>query len=900
MPDIKTVMISSTARDLPQHRQQVQDACERLSMFPVMMEHLPASDADAIKASLDMVDGADIYVGVYGHRYGHVPEGHSISITEMEYDRAVDRGIPRMVFIMHDDHPLRAGDVETGEGAAKMETFKERLKKGNIANFFKSPDDLRGYVIHSLAEKQIADLTTEDQNGGAENALQTARALHYVSDIPEPPEVYVAHPYTLLQTHDLVGRQDGLNLLTDWVARPDVDVYRARVFNVVAMGGVGKSAMTWKWFNDVAPQEMKPLAGRMWWSFYESDAHFENFVTRALAYVSRQSREQVEELPPPERVERLLGALDREPFLLVLDGLERILVAYASMDAAHQSDEDVDAGPHRLRRAAAPRAGAFLRRLAAVRESRILVSSRLYPAALETAAGEPVPGSFHYSITGLSDDDALSLWRTQGVGGSRDTLLPMFLSFENHPLLLQALAGEVARYRPAPGDFDRWRHDHPEFDPASLDLVSRRTHVLEFALRGLDEAPRRVLHTMAAFRMPGTYDTLNALFVGDGRLFGDERGLDGALSELEDRGLLGWDRRANRYDLHPIVRGVAWGGLADGARRDIYDSLHSHFEAMPMIGDWQQVESLEDLTPAIELYGTLVGLGRHDDAYVVFRDRINRATLYRLSASRQRAELLEMLFPDGLDALPRLGDPDQQAFTLNALALAYDGSGRPGQAVPLYRRHNVIQEEHDDWSNFGVGLRNLSDAMRLTGGLRESEAAARRALAITRDQADQFQEAISLYRGGLTMAARGLVDGSQTALGRSLRLFHEQGHTQSEGLLNAFLAQRALWMGDPATARTLADRAWELAHDRRYERDFIRAARIQGEAALGLDDLDTAEERLSHVLARARAVDLAQIHRRDDYAAAERAIGAREGDGPGTIWGRGGPVSVFSCRGETL
>ena len=45
---------------------------------------------------------------------------------------------------------------------------------------------------------------------------------------------------------------------------------------------------------------------------------------------------------------------------------------------------------------------------------------------------------------------------------------------------------------------------------------------------------------------------------------------------------------------------------------------------------------------------------------------------------------------------------------------------------------------------------------------------------------------------------------------------------------------------------------------------------------------------------------LAQIHRRDDYAAAERAIGAREGDGTGTIWGRGGPVSVFSCRGETL
>ena len=31
--------------------------------------------------------------------------------------------------------------------------------------------------------------------------------FHYVSDIPAPPEAYIAHPYTLLQTHWLVGRQ---------------------------------------------------------------------------------------------------------------------------------------------------------------------------------------------------------------------------------------------------------------------------------------------------------------------------------------------------------------------------------------------------------------------------------------------------------------------------------------------------------------------------------------------------------------------------------------------------------------------------------------------------------------------------------------------------------------------
>jgi hypothetical protein len=91
MPDRKTVMISSTARDLPQHRKEAMDACLRQGMFPTMMEHLPASDAEAISASLAMVDGVDIYVGIFAHRYGYVPAGHPISVTEMEYDRAVER-----------------------------------------------------------------------------------------------------------------------------------------------------------------------------------------------------------------------------------------------------------------------------------------------------------------------------------------------------------------------------------------------------------------------------------------------------------------------------------------------------------------------------------------------------------------------------------------------------------------------------------------------------------------------------------------------------------------------------------------------------------------------------------------------------------------------------------------
>ncbi len=44
----------------------------------------------------------------------------------------------------------------------------------------------------------------------------------------------------------------------------------------------------------------------------------------------------------------------------------------------------------------------------------------------------------------------------------------------------------------------------------------------------------------------------------------------------------------------------------------------------------------------------------------------------------------------------------------------------------------------------------------------------------------------------------------------------------------------------------------------RHERDFIDAARLQGEAALGLNQFTEAGERLHHALARARAVNLAE------------------------------------------
>lgn len=863
---VRKAMVSSTIRDLPLQRQQVQDACQRQTFFPLMMEHLPASAAEAISASMGLVDQADIYVGVYAYSYGYVPEGHPISVTEMEYNRAVERKIPRLIFIMGKNHPVTIDDVEMGESAEKLKVFKDQVGKENIVNFFNSPEELRSLVINSISK-----LPKEE---GSEYRF------HYVSDIPEPPLPYIAHPYVLSQAKSLIGRQAELSLLTDWFTGKK-GLGGVRIFNVVAIGGMGKSALTWKWFNEIAPVEQPHpgyLAGRMWWSFYESDAYFENFIIRALAYVGRMSIEDAKAVPPGQREEQLLAILDREPHLIVMDGLERILIAYARMDAALLADDDAYdkatanylarahglseseketfLDKHRLRKTADPRAGNFLRKLSRVRASWILISTRLYPFDLQTNIGNPAPGCSATFLKGMDDNDSLELWRSFGVSGARDTLLPMFQSFGSHPLLLQALAGEVARFRPAPGDYDAWHKAKPQFNPFKLGLKQAKSHVLEFALQGLSKQEWKALHTIAAFRMPAQYETLQQLLIGEDKPCADEEALDQMLYQLEDRGLVGWDRQANRYDLHPVVRGVVWSGVKEEDKKAAYNALQGYFEAAPKIENYIDVNSLDDLTPAIELYNALIGLGRYDEAFNVFKDRISSAMLYRLGSNRQRVELLEKLFPDGLENPPRLSDAFDQGYAYNDLALAYHLCGEPGKGYFFYEKSTVLAKRQIDRSNLATSLRNLSNGLRFSARLQESAEAAQTAIEIDKDANNSRGESASLHWLGLALAETGQGDKAKDFLEIALKIRIELKEFLCSSY--SYLAQYYLRFNQPEYALEYANKSWNIGNIEKYERGAIRAACRQGQAALGVNDHATANERLHHTVTRARAINLVE------------------------------------------
>jgi hypothetical protein len=116
MAETPTAMISSTAYDLPKHREAAENACLRVHFFPVMMEQQARGSADALRLSLELVDQADVYVLILGRRYGEVAPGQDKSFTHLEFERATERRIPTLVMLIADDHHQLFADVETGPG----------------------------------------------------------------------------------------------------------------------------------------------------------------------------------------------------------------------------------------------------------------------------------------------------------------------------------------------------------------------------------------------------------------------------------------------------------------------------------------------------------------------------------------------------------------------------------------------------------------------------------------------------------------------------------------------------------------------------------------------------------------------------------------------------------------
>jgi len=143
------VFVSSTFVDLVDERREVMQALLEMDCLPAGMELFPAGNADQWTLIKGVIEQTDYYLVILGGRYGSVSE-EGISYTEMEYDYAVERGIPVMGFVPADPDAIPVGKTDKDDAAAKkLDEFREKVQL-KVTKDWKNAEDLGSKVTRGL------------------------------------------------------------------------------------------------------------------------------------------------------------------------------------------------------------------------------------------------------------------------------------------------------------------------------------------------------------------------------------------------------------------------------------------------------------------------------------------------------------------------------------------------------------------------------------------------------------------------------------------------------------------------------------------------------------------------------------------------------------------------------
>ncbi|HJQ67384.1 MAG TPA: DUF4062 domain-containing protein [Blastocatellia bacterium] len=768
----KGVMISSTFTDLKDHRAALIKAINGQGLTDVVMENDSAKPGlDVIDSSLQMVRNSTAYICVISRKYGQTPKCSkrnpgNLSLTELEFNEAQRLNRPILLFIMGEKHPLIEADVETNRAKKKkLEAFRARAKNMGPDSFvhrvyanFDSLDEFKEKAIHAVANlRRYLESQPAATSQPAHSHDRTKP-----DPIPAPPAFYAEPPY--IGSHRFLGRKAQLDTLNDWAS--PADSHPILLFE--AIGGAGKSLLTWEWTIKHATKARKDWAGRFWYSFYEKGAVMSDFCQRALAYMTGEPLREFRKKKIVELSELLLLHLQAQPWLLILDGLERVLVAYHRFDAAQVLDEEAgttDQIAHRDPCAAIrPEDDDLLRALAAASPSKLLITSRLIPRVLLNAAGQPIPGVLHERLPGLRPAEAEALLRSCDItGNSQEIQNYLKRHCDCHALVTGVLAGLINEYLPDRRNFDAWAADPDAggyLNLANLDLIQKRNHILHAALAALPEKSRQLLSTLALLSEAVDYLTLSALNphlppepeevkeprrpeVGWRweRMSDDEKELaqqdyQTALQrrkdyeqavkarqqpqvllaasqylaktvlDLEHRGLLQYDNQTKRYDLHPVVRGIAAGGLRQ-EEKDLYGQrVVDHFTRQAH-NPYEQAETLEDLRDSLQVVRTLLQMGRYQQACDAFPVDLDTALTINLEAHTESLALLRPFFPHGWATMPEGVTAEDASFLANSAANALSSTDAPNEALTLYGTSLLGVLRRTNWASVRTSLRNI-------------------------------------------------------------------------------------------------------------------------------------------------------------------------------------------------
>ena len=134
--------VSSTFVDLKDHRSHVITALRKAGVSVDPMEDWTAATEEPKQFSQDRIEGCDLCVLLVGFRRGHVPKGEMVSITQLEYQAAVDLGIDVLVFMLEEKAPWPREFDELDKDAEIRPWRRELMEKWGVGFFGLEPSSI--------------------------------------------------------------------------------------------------------------------------------------------------------------------------------------------------------------------------------------------------------------------------------------------------------------------------------------------------------------------------------------------------------------------------------------------------------------------------------------------------------------------------------------------------------------------------------------------------------------------------------------------------------------------------------------------------------------------------------------------------------------------------------------
>jgi predicted ATPase len=783
-PDQKLrVFISSTLKELAAERKSARTAVERLHLAPVMFElgARPHPPRDLYRAYLEQ---SDIFVGIYGDRYGWVAPSETVSGLEDEFN--LSGNLPKLIYIRETD----------GEREPRLRELLDRIRSDDTTSF-KYFSDAR--ALTRLLEADLATLLAERFAAGLAPAVPAA-------PVQETPAVDAPSTFPSPVT-ELIGRSREVADLTRMLTRDAV-----RLVTVTGPGGMGKTRLAIDVGEDLAPE-------------YPGGVYFVDLapvldpdqVVTAIAQtlgVRNTGDDPVED--------KLIMALRGRRVLLVLDNFEQVLPGAAVVT----------------------RLLAALPALNVLVTSRALLrvngehNFELGPLAHPRTDGDDRPGAVSPETALRSPAVALFVERSRAVrpdfeltSANVAAVVRICAALDGVPLALELAAARIRLLSPE-RMLARLDRRLPLLSGGASDLPARQQTLrstIEWSTQLLGENERRLLAQLGVFVGGFTLEAVESMCVDDGA---DGLGMLGvlvdsslvrqeerpqqtyftmlatvreyALEQLEAYGTLEQLRRAHAE--YFVRVGANADRLLDGEQQgewmsrlvDDRDNLRACERFYLDRAEWENASAF-----AWSLY-LYWWIGGHLGEVRGWMEEVLAADAELSPAARARAlyftgairfwqdpvEGITQTLEESAELFGQVGLPRAQALTLVSVALAALGRGDAAEAESVLETSvHLFRSANDRWGE-AMALVSLGLASILRQEVTRALNRFEESLALTRRQKDQLGTAIALHQCGWAHLLLGDVPAAAAQFEDALVLSRDLGH--SEGIAYGLEAMTAL------------------------------------------------------------------------------------------------------------